>query len=388
MASSSDSDAQAIQGSPNAADNNDGPPTNGSTTTLGHPQTTGGFQINLDIATMVRTPMLCDAYPSDTVASLTARIRKAISTPHQITLTAPTHGAIFDRPGLMGDRVLPGTNVPCTYLTHHTYVGVHLRPQAYLCQERTTIMAPVHEKVFGQLPVSTDRKRKHLLSAFEAPTASTNSECNDVSLTENTHDETMLPPRIEPPLPGGFVIRMEFSGLLIGQHPYFVRHSDTIAILRTRIQHSFDAITFTLPPNGPVFDRPGLIGDCVVHNTNVPCAHLMRNTYMGVYFGTPSNVRRERTPPATVPIPFINTYPAPRSAYTSRTTINLDDEPMQPAIQPPYPPRVPLGRQPCRMYSRYGGLRRYRDPCFVKRSLPKQLYWNPECEPTTSRPSK
>jgi hypothetical protein len=84
--------------------------------------------------------------------------------------------------------------------------------------------------------------------------------------------------------------------------------------------------------------RPGLIGDCVVHNTNVACAHLTRNTYMDFHLGTPSNVRPERTPFPTVPIPFINTYPAPRSAYTSRTTFILDDGPIQPAIQPPYPP--------------------------------------------------
>ncbi len=96
-----DSDAQAILGSPNITDTSGSPPTNGPSTTLVQPQTTGVFHIYLDFAPMVRTPLLCDAYLSDTVASLTARIRIAISTPHQITLTVPAHGAIFDRPGLI-----------------------------------------------------------------------------------------------------------------------------------------------------------------------------------------------------------------------------------------------------------------------------------------------
>jgi hypothetical protein len=146
-------------------------------------------------------------------------------------------------------------------------------------------------------------------------------------------------------------------------------------MLKTRIQQAFgitDAITFTLPPNGPVFDRPGLIGDCVVHDTNVPCAHLTRNTYMGVHLGTPLHVRRERTPRATGPItgyddpPVIPTqsslprpvltrtpFPAPSSAYTLCTTTVPHDETIHPSIPAASSSRLPFGHLPRRMHSRY-----------------------------------
>jgi hypothetical protein len=77
---------------------------------------------------------------------------------------------------------------------------------------------------------------------------------------------------------------MKFVGRLTGQHPFFVRHSDTIAELKMRIRLAYEitgAIMFTLPPNGPVFNRPGLIGDRILPGTDVPCAHLTRNTSMG-----------------------------------------------------------------------------------------------------------
>jgi hypothetical protein len=57
-------------------------------------------------------------------------------------------------PGLIGNRVLPATNVPCTYLTHHTYVGVHLGPQAYLHRAIINNTEQVREEASTPLAIS------------------------------------------------------------------------------------------------------------------------------------------------------------------------------------------------------------------------------------------
>jgi hypothetical protein len=97
---------------------------------------------------------------------------------------------------------------------------------------------------------------------------------------------------------------MEFVGRLTGQHPFWVRHSDTIEDLERRIRIAFEvteAIMFTLPPNGPVLNRPGRIGDRVLPGTNVACAHLTRSISMGVHFLLPPYISRAHNPPTTVP---------------------------------------------------------------------------------------
>jgi hypothetical protein len=125
------------------------------------------------------------------------------------------------------------------------------------------------------------------------------SNSGDDEGSQNTNaplDATLQPTQSVPPLTGGFTILIEFVGRLPGRHLFWVPHLATIADLKMRIRTAFEiigAITFTLPPNGPVFNRNGLIGDRVLPGTGVPCAYLTRNTPMGVHFPTPSSYRRE-----------------------------------------------------------------------------------------------
>ncbi len=133
---------------------------------------------------------------------------------------------------------------------------------------------------------------------------SNNSGHNEGSQNTNAQpDAPLSPTRSVPPLTGRLTILLEFFGRLPGQHSFWVPHLDTIADLKMRIRTAFEiigAITFTLPPTGPVFNRHGLIGNRVLPGTDVPCAYLTRNTHMGVHFPSPSSSRR-KPKPHTIP---------------------------------------------------------------------------------------
>jgi hypothetical protein len=131
-----------------------------------------------------------------------------------------------------------------------------------------------------------------------------------------------------------------------GQRTFWVPHLVTIPDLKSRIRTAFQimgAITFTLPPNGPVFNRHGLIGDRVLPGSDVPCAYLTRNTHLGVHFPSPSSSQREPKP-HTVPSHNVDGQqlslaerlrreqqltPMRRSAVPVVTT---DSTPLQPAL--------------------------------------------------------